>query len=156
VPVVRATQIRSTRSLAVTRTAGTILFVALLALASASCGSGPKLHPVTGKVFAGDRPAEGANVVLHPVNASADSPRPSGIVADDGAFTLHTHPHGPGAPPGEYVVVVTWYPPNARESANPKSKFPEIYGDSTRSPLRATVRDGPTELEPIKLPAPKK
>lgn len=130
--------------------------MALLVFATASCGSGPKLSPVTGKVLAGDQPAEGASVVLHLVNGPADAAKPSGTVGADGTFTLNTHPHGSGAPPGEYVVLVTWFPPDARAKENPRSRLPEMYADPTRSPLRATVKDGPTELEPIKLPAPKK
>jgi hypothetical protein len=46
----------NSRNPGVSRPARTILSVALLALAAASCVSGPKLSPVTGKVFAGGRP----------------------------------------------------------------------------------------------------
>ena len=121
-----------------------------LALLAASCGGGgPTLYPVNGKVLYNGQPAEGATVVLHPADASA--PKPSGTVDADGSFTLRTHPHGEGAPAGDYAVVVTWYPPNSRGLENPKPKLPARYSDPTQSGLKATVKTGPTELEPFQL-----
>lgn len=121
-----------------------------LSLLVASCGDGgPTLYPVSGKVEFNGQPAEGATVVLHPADPQA--PKPSGTAGADGTFTLRTHPHGEGAPAGEYAVVVTWYPPNAREVENPKNKLPARYADPAQSGLKATVKAGPTELEPFKL-----
>jgi hypothetical protein len=128
------------------------VFLAALTVPLASCGSGPKLSPVTGKVLYAGQPAEGATVVFHLINGAADAPKPSGTVAADGSFRLTTYKLGEGAPPGEYVVAVTWFPPNARELANPRSKLPERYGDPSASPLRATVREEPTELQPFLIP----
>ena len=54
-------------------------------------------------------------------------------------------------PAGAYVVLVTWYPPNARELENPKNKLPDVYSRQADSPLRATVKAGPNELEPFRL-----
>jgi hypothetical protein len=122
----------------------------LLALLTASCGDGgPKLYPVSGKVEFNGQPTEGAIVVLH--SADPKAPMPSGNVGPDGSFTLHTHPHGEGAPAGDYSVVVTWYPPNSREVENPKNKLPARYADPAQSGLKATVKAEPTELEPFKL-----
>lgn len=131
-----------------------LIAVLPLAVMAASCGSGPKLYPVKGKVLYQDQPAEGATVVFHPKNRPADAPKPSGTVGADGSFTLSTYPHGEGAPPGEYLVLVSWYPPDARTAENPesaKSKLPELYGNAATSPLTATVGTGPTELEPFRL-----
>ena len=133
------------------RTAGAVVLAAL-AVSISSCGSGPKLSPVTGKVLYAGQPAEGATVVFHPIDGAADAPRPSATVGADGSFRLTTYKFGEGAPPGEYVVAVAWFPPNARELTNPKSKLPERYGDPSASPLRATVKDGPTELQPFLIP----
>jgi hypothetical protein len=128
------------------------LAAATACLLVTSCGGGStKLYPVTGKVFYLDRPAEGATVVFQPVNSGPDSLMPSGTVGPDGTFTLSTHPRGEGAPAGEYVVLITWYPPDAREKEHPKNKLPERYGVATDSTLRATVNQGPTELEPFRL-----
>lgn len=128
------------------------LAVAALTVASASCAPGTKLSPVRGKVFHGDAPAAGATVVFHPKGAPAGAPTPSGAVGDDGTFALRTHPHGDGAPPGEYTVLVTWYPPDARSQENPKNKLPAKFADPAQSPLTATVGNGATELEPFRIP----
>lgn len=122
-----------------------------LAVLATSCGSGPKLYPVKGRVFYQDQPAEGAAVVFHPKGGEAGAAKASGTVGADGSFTLSTHPHGEGAPPGEYVVLVSWYPPDARTAENARNKLPDRYADPTRSPLTATVGAGPTELEPFRL-----
>jgi hypothetical protein len=121
-------------------------------LALTSCGGGSsKLHAVRGTVLYLDQPAEGAVVVFQPANSTPDSPTPSGTVGSDGTFSLRTAPHGDGAPAGDYVVLVTWYPPDAREQANPKNKLPARYGNPTETPLRATIKPGDNQLEPIRL-----
>jgi hypothetical protein len=132
--------------------------LASLAFVLSSCGSeGPKLHPVTGRVLYDDKPAEGATVVFHPVNATADAPKPSGVAGKDGAFTLSTYPRGAGAPEGDYVVLVTWFeaagtsPKEGRDPPQPKSKLPQRYADSNQSGLKATVKPGENKLEPFKL-----
>lgn len=129
-----------------------------LALLAASCGDGgPTLYPVSGKVLFNGQPVEGATVVFVPVGSDdATALKPSGAVQTDGSFTLSTYPHGDGAPAGDYVVLVTWYPPDARqrveeEEEAPTPKLPARYSDAQQSPLKATVRDGPTELEPFQL-----
>lgn len=90
--------------------------------------------------------------MLHLKDGPPDAPKPSGTVGADGTFTLKTYPHGDGAPAGDYVVVATWYPPEARQKENAKNKLPEQYGGADTSPLRATVKSGPTELEPFIIP----
>lgn len=127
--------------------------LALSVLSLASCGGGgPKLYPVRGAVFYQNAPAEGAVVVFHPTGSQQSSAlKPSGTVGPDGSFSLSTYPHGPGAPSGDYIVLVTWYPSNAREVDNPKNKLPDRYASFKASPLRASVKDGPTDLEPFRL-----
>jgi hypothetical protein len=110
------------------------------------------LSPVKGQVLHGDQPAAGATVVFHPAGGGQGALTSSGTVGEDGSFTLRTHPHGDGAPPGEYIVLVTWYPPDARQQENPKNKLPARYADLDKTALRATVKDGATELEPFKIP----
>ena len=85
------------------------------------------------------------------MNSTAESLMPSGMVKEDGTFTLSTHPHGTGAPAGDYVVLVTLFPPNARELRDPKSLLPIRYGSPTESPLRASVSSGKNQLEPFRL-----
>jgi hypothetical protein len=116
---------------------------------------GPKLYPVKGQVFVNNQPAEGANVVFHSSDGAngPDAVIPAGIVQADGSFTIRTYPHGEGAPPGNYKVVITWYPPNARELENPRNRLPAKYGNPELTPLTAVVSDGPTELEPFRISA---
>lgn len=128
------------------------LVVALCCLAATSCGGGgPKLHSVKGTVLYQEQPAVGATVVFQPVNSGPESLMPSGVVGADGTFTLSTPPHGSGAPAGDYVVLVTLFPPNAREMREPASLLPPRYGSPTDSPLRATVSAGTNQLEPFRL-----
>ena len=140
------------------RRLGQAAAIASLALLASSCGGGgPTLHPVKGTVFYEDKPAEGATVVFHPVGGAADAPKPSGVVGKDGTFTLSTHPHGPGAPEGEYVVLVTWFEAAApakvegRDPPEPKSKLSEQYADAAKSGLKAAVKPGENKLEPFRL-----
>jgi hypothetical protein len=127
----------------------TSVAVAVTALIVTSCNNGPTLYPVTGKVLFQDKPVEGAHVVFHPADPAA--PMPSGKTGPGGTFTLSTHPHGPGAPAGEYIVVVTQYPADAHEQENPKNMLPDRYADVSLGLLKATVRAGPNELEPFRL-----
>jgi hypothetical protein len=131
------------------------LLFALAAVGGLSCGpSGPALHPVRGSVHFEGQPAEGATVVLEPVGGGGDLSKPSGTVSADGTFTVTTHPHGSGAPAGEYAVLVTWYPPDARSVDNPKNKLPAKYADPAKTPVpKVTVPAGGTEVPPIKLTA---
>jgi hypothetical protein len=108
------------------------------------------LYPVTGKVLYQDKPAEGAQIVFHATDPQANPHKPSGVVGADGTFTLTTHPHGDGAPAGEYTAVVTWYGENARDEGA-KNKLPAKYADATKSGLKATVKPEPTTLEPFRL-----
>src|SRR5262245_12957984 len=114
--------------------------VAVLTLAAAcvSCGAGPRLHPVRGRVLFEGQPAGGATVVFQRTDGPAtESLKPSGVVAADGSFTLSTYPHGKGAPAGEYMVLIAWYPPDARAAENPPNKLPDRYADPAQKLLRA-------------------
>ncbi len=134
------------------RRLGTVIPTALVCTLLPSCGGGVKLHPVRGKLFYLDQPADGASVVFQLLgDGPAKELRPSGKVGADGSFTLTTHPHGPGAPAGEYIVLITWYPANARDVEDPVNKLPARYADPTAKLLHATIKDGPTELPPFRL-----
>ena len=121
--------------------------------AALGCGKkGPKLYPVKGQVFFMDQPAAGAQVVFQPTGgANAEAGIASGTVGPDGSFALSTYPHGDGAVAGEYNVVVTWMPENARELDNPKNKLPAKYADSNNPVLKATVKEEANEVPPFRL-----
>lgn len=130
------------------------LAAAILLCSSCGSGDGPRLHPVTGRVFFEDRPAAGATVVFHPASAATGDYRPGAVVGQDGTYKLRTYPHGEGAPEGDYVVLVTWFedPPPGKEAVAPtKSRLPARYADRDQSGLKATVKAGDNVIEPFRL-----
>lgn len=83
-----------------------------LVIAVAGCSGGtplPKMYPVTGRVETkAGKPMKGGSIQFN--LASDPLLRVVGEIQDDGAFTLRTvkdNSTGPGAPEGEYQVVVT-------------------------------------------------
>jgi hypothetical protein len=121
---------------------------------AAGCGSsGVELHPVEGQVLYEGQPAAGVQIVFHPTGEVKEnaSLMPSGKTGDDGSFTLQTHPHGAGAPAGEYAVLATWYPANGRELDNPRNKLSSKYADSATPLLKARIKPGPNKLEPFQV-----
>jgi hypothetical protein len=129
-------------------------------LVCVSCGPKPRaLYPVQGKILFEGKPADGAVVVLHPVDdPSPQAVRPAGHVGADGSFTLNsylpsTQATGPGAPAGEYAVTVTWPPPDVKNylikhhTSDLPDKLQGRFANAASSPLpRAKVPEGPTEL----------
>ena len=128
------------------------MLIAACSVLSACNKTGPKLYPVRGQVFYQDQPAAGAQVVFQPLGeANAMAERPTATVGTDGSFTLQTYPHGDGAPAGEYGVIISWMPENARDLPNPKSKLPAKYADTMNPALKATVKEGKNDLPPFRL-----
>jgi hypothetical protein len=140
------------------------IVVALVLAFTPGCGKRPTFYPAQGKLFVDGKPAEGALVVLHPVNdAGPLSIRPSGKVGPDGTFTLNsyiaeTRTTNLGAPAGEYLVTVTWLPPDVRDylEKHQGGELPDRlqgkYANATSSPLpHLVVLEGPTDLAPIEL-----
>src|SRR5437660_12226619 len=85
-------------------------WLALLpALCCLSCSGGSeRLNPVQGKMLYKNQPMSGALVTFHPKGTDdVNTIRPTGLVKEDGTFTLTTGPKD-GAPAGEYVVTVIW------------------------------------------------
>lgn len=133
-----------------------LLLVACFCIGSVGCKkSSVKLYPVKGQVLFKDQPAEGAQVVFLPAgeeNAQFRGARPAATVAADGTFEMQTDPHGVGAPTGDYVVLISWFPPrDENPNANPKNKLPNKYADPRTPLLKATVKEGVNDLEPFKL-----
>src|SRR5215468_7048042 len=83
-------------------------------LALVGCGKGgPKLVPVRGKVTIEGRDPAGVGVTFVKVGTEPQV-RASGPVKPDGSFPLKTYPHGDGAEPGKYKVVVEMDPPDKK------------------------------------------
>jgi hypothetical protein len=59
-----------------------------------------KVYPARGSAFFKGRPAAGAIVRVHGVEAAV----PRGVVQKDGTFALTTYEAGDGVPPGRYRV----------------------------------------------------
>ncbi len=130
--------------------------ICLLALMCPTMGcSGTKevpVYPVSGKVTHKGKPAVGAQVVFEPVNGSAEGTRPNAIVKPDGTFTLTTRARDDGAPAGEYKVLVVWRVSVGNpDDGRTQNVLPEKFNNPAQTPIRATVIEGPTELEAFEL-----
>jgi len=134
--------------------------LAILLVGLSGCGSAKDgFTPTHGQVFSGNKPAEGAQVTLVPLDGRGDAAsRPVGVVGADGTFTLSTYDPTTrktheGAPPGEYIVLITWTPSAGLESQPRGVPQPDRLGgrykDPTTSPFRVAVKDSQTELAPI-------
>src|SRR5262245_61447417 len=79
-------------------------------LACSSCGGPEGLHPVYGKVLYKGEPAAGATVYFHREGGidPAKPVIPSGVVDEEGNYSLSTLDVGRGAPAGKYAVLVMW------------------------------------------------
>ena len=131
------------------------LLIATAALAG--CGQqGPPRVPVfktTGKVLFQNQPPAGALVVLHPRGATPDAPRPTAQVKPDGTFEATTFDSGDGAPQGEYVVTVQWFPVRkvAGDFVPGPNVLPKKYSTPESSNLIVRVAEGENSLPPITL-----
>jgi hypothetical protein len=125
----------------------------LAGLTASACNSSSlKLYPVTGKVLYKDQPADGAQVVFQPTGgATPEKPMAYGTVGADGSFNLRTEPHGEGAVPGDYDVLVTWLSVNPKDEEARITKLPAKWADPAKPLLKATVKESNNELEPFRL-----
>lgn len=125
--------------------------LALVALVFVGCGGDDNRTPtyaVTGKLTDGSKPVAHAQVVFHPENGTADTPKPRGTTDANGEFALTTFDGNDGAPAGRYrVTVERWATP--RLSGGPENQLPARFADPAKSGLTATVNAGPTELQPF-------
>jgi hypothetical protein len=122
------------------------------------CSSEPQrvpVFPVTGKVTFKGKPADGAQVVLFPVNTeNAAELAPSGKVGKDGTFSLTAYEPGDGAPEGDYVATISWRKlvggGEGGAVAGP-NVIPKQYGSAATSPVKISVKGGPTQVPPIAI-----
>jgi hypothetical protein len=134
----------------------TRLIVPALLLTCLGCGNSGGQFPVTGNVLYRGEPAAGATVTF--LRKAADSRKESpvqGVVREDGSFVL-AGPDGPGALPGDYVVLIEW-----KEGAGKtKGRAPALsapdrlkgrYLDPINPVLTAKVEPSKNELPPFEL-----
>ncbi len=133
-------------------------FVGLLVVIAVvtGCNSESRLpvFPVTGKVTFKGQPADGAQVILFPVNTEvAAELAPSARVQKDGSFAITAYDSGDGAPEGDYVVTLSWrkvVKDKAGDFAGP-NVIPKTYGSATTSPVKVSVKAAPTEIPLIAI-----
>lgn len=115
-------------------------------------------YPVEGRVLVNGKPAVGALVVFFPEDKSdSNSPSASGATDENGNFALSTYDTEDGAPPGPYIVTVTWEQrslvrqKDPLKRGGPPDKSLDRYKLAKTSPLRATVEAQPNKLKPFEL-----
>jgi hypothetical protein len=134
------------------------LTATLLVLCGGCGAEGPVLVPVEGTVTLDGQPVKGASVTFMPQFAGQPA---MGRTDAAGAFTLRTHPHGPGAMPGTHHVSVRKMEVTgieadadglsgeiAPEGVQETWHTPQKYADAEESGLIVEVRAG---MDPVKL-----
>jgi hypothetical protein len=116
----------------------------------------PLRFPVQGKIFVGDKPAEGAVIAFHPVKkAEGPSSTSRGTADSQGKFSLTTYVSGDGAPEGEYIVTVYWperpLNPNGEGHDLPVDKLRGKFANPAASKLRARIGPQLTTLPRLDL-----
>lgn len=119
---------------------------------------GPPLHPVSGILKIGGKPASGAMIKFVPsrpppglVAGGKPSDRtPTAIVGADGRYTATTRHDGDGALEGSYKLLVVWMeePP---EGGLPRDRLRGKYFDDARPAAVVEVKPGANSLSPIDL-----
>jgi len=101
------------------------------------------VHPVSGTVTVGDKPASKGSVAFHPQQKDAGY-IPAGEIDEQGKYTLNTRGKT-GAPPGTYKVVVSIQVPSDPKDpySLPKSQVDAIYTKAETTPLTVTVKESP-------------
>ena len=129
--------------------------VTALAFACSSCGSSNKLYNVSGRVMYKGAPAAGATVFFQRQGADPlHEQNIMGIVQPDGSFNLVCGPHGEGAPPGDYDVLIEW---RERTGAGKglaekgSDRLKGRYADPKHPLLRAVVKAKPNSLPTFEL-----
>jgi len=112
-------------------------------IATAGWGNPAGLVPVSGKVLYHGEPAAGAVVYFHRdlKAGEAQQPIPSGVVEDDGSFSLNSDNLGHGALPGTYSVLVEW------RDGSGDGTVPVKTRSKVKLVKRSRVRSGPDRVK---------
>ena len=110
------------------------------------------VYPVHGSVFFNSKPAAGAIVRVHGVEANGTAVLPRAVVQKDGTFSLMTFEAGDGVPAGRYRVSVYWRQQGREEGQEGPSLIPERYSRPETSGLEIEVKAEPeNKLSPFIL-----
>lgn len=121
--------------------------------------SGPQMESrstvaTEGQVLLSGKPQAGIHVTLIPVDAKQDG-KPRGITDAQGNFQLSTYRKDDGAPPGDYVITLTWPgapdPSVPEDSQIPPDRLRGKFADPKKSAIKAKVESAKTILPPIKI-----
>jgi len=129
--------------------AGGLLVAGAFLFFVTSCGSNrPRTYPTKGQVIVNGSPAAGVKVVFA---ATGDGAAVShGITGPDGNFQLSTFGQNDGAPPGDYLVTLTW--PAWDDPSKPApDKLKGAYQNAGSTGLKAHVDAKETTLVPFEI-----
>lgn len=132
-----------------------LLAVSLTFLSGCGGETGPRCHPVEGRVLYQNQPLAEAMVVFHPLTPPVERvPQPIGNTNAEGRFMMTTLKSGDGAPQGEYAITIELREPRqigeevVRDGPN---LLPPKYASPRDTPLRYKVIPGKNEVPEIKL-----
>jgi hypothetical protein len=105
-------------------------------------------HPVHGRLLVDGAPAPGAMVKFH--SKQQPGRTPTGIVREDGSFSVSFYDTEDGAPVGEYALFVVWMqtPP---QGGLAQDRLGGRFLDPAKPVATVVVREGQNNLEPIEL-----
>lgn len=107
---------------------GSAAFFCFALLVTAGCGSSkPPAYPVQGKITGGTSSVAGVVVSFAPLDADLGV-YSSGIVKDDGTYSLETTDGRPGAVAGKYKVVLALGPGKMQAAMEAVGKNPRAAG----------------------------
>lgn len=109
-----------------------------------------KTNPVSGSVVFQNKPAVGAVVTLHPKGEWPHKALPQGTTDDDGNFRIGTLDMADGAPRGDYVATVQWFPV-APDGSVGRNALPPRYASRDSTPLNVTVQGGANALPTFRI-----
>lgn len=101
------------------------------------------MYPVRGEVFFDGKPAAGAVIHFHPVEAELGTPA-FAEVKEDGSYELSTYGSKDGAEAGEYIVTINWRKEEKIDGEwfDGPDLLGERYSTINKSPLKATITAG--------------
>ena len=137
------------------RACSTLLWVPLIWVMAGCAGRDSeraKVYPVHGAVFFNGKPATGAVVRVHGVEANGGAVLPRAVVQKDGTFSLTTYEAGDGVPAGRYRASVYWRQQGREEEQEGPSLIPERYSRPETSGLEIEIKAEPeNKLSPFNL-----
>ncbi len=132
-----------------------LLSISLSLLPGCGGETGPKCHPVEGKIVYQNQPLAEAMVVFHPLTPPIEkTPQPVATTNAEGRFVMTTLRSGDGAPAGEYAITIELREPRlvgeevVRDGPN---LLPPKYASPAETPLRHKVVPGKNEVPDIRV-----